>query len=136
MKGIRNVNQSQLTVNVHRDRLLATLKENREKHGADYEQARVGYVAVTAKQIKEYLVRLAGGELLERAYLPNPPENHTKDYDFAIQMMEWSTDETIELTQTQFAQYVQDNWGWRDRWMVSNSAYMEIASQRPRLEEI
>ena len=118
---------NQLTVNVDRDRLLAVLKENREQHGAAYERAKTGYIRVTTKQIEDYLTRLTNGELLERAYLPSPPENHTDDYDAAIQMMEWSSDDTIELTQTQFAQYVLDNWGWRDQWLTSNTAYLEAA---------
>jgi len=118
---------NQLTVNVDKVRLLAALKENREQHGAAYEKAKAGYIRVTTKQVQDYLTRLANGELLERAFLPSPPEDHTSDYDAAILMMEWSSDDTVELTQAQFAQYVQDNWGWRESWLVSNTAYLEAA---------
>jgi hypothetical protein len=122
---------TQLTVNVDKDRLLATLKANRENHGAAYERAKAGYITVTTKQVESYLTRLANGELLERAFIPPPPEDHTSEYDSAIQMMEWSSDTTIELTQAQFAQYVQDDWGWRQQWLASNSTYLE-AQASPR----
>jgi hypothetical protein len=40
-------------------------------------------------------------------------------------MMEWSQDDTVALTQSQFKQYVQDDWGWKDQWLTSNTAYMQ-----------
>jgi hypothetical protein len=42
-------------------------------------------------------------------------------------MMEWSEDQTVELTQQQFKQYVTDDWGWKDSWVASNTAYMKAA---------
>ena len=114
-----------LTIMVSKDQLLSALKANREKHGAEYEKAKAGYLKVTMEQVGEYLHRLANGQLLERAFIPPPPEDHTGDYDDVIDMMAWSTDAEIELTQSQFRQYVKDDWGWRDQWLASNSAYME-----------
>ena len=95
-------------------RVDVALAQNRESHGAAYEKAKAGYIKVTTKQIEAYLTRLANGELLERAFIPTPPEDHTDDYyDDAIDMMTWSTDDKIELTQGQFRQYVKDDWGWK-----------------------
>lgn len=115
----------QITIQVDKDKLLAALEQNRESHAAAYEKAKAGYIKVTTEQVRGYLTRLADGELLERAFLPAPPEDHTSDYDDAIDMMQWSTDITIELTQQQFKQYVKDDWGWKDVWMASNTAYLE-----------
>jgi hypothetical protein len=116
-----------LTVNVDKARLLSTLKRNREAHGAAYEKAKAGYIKVTTAQLKEYVERLAEGELLIQRFINSPPEDHTGDYDDAIQMMEWSRDDTIELTQGQFKQYVMDDWGWKDSWVTSNTAYLDAA---------
>jgi hypothetical protein len=117
--------RGELTIKVDKAELLKALKENRANHGAAYEKAKAGYIRVTTEQVKGYLTRLANGDLLERAFLPAPPEDHTGDYDDAIDMMTWSTDNTIELDQGQFKQYVKDNWGWMDSWLVSNTAYLE-----------
>jgi hypothetical protein len=114
-----------LTINVDKDRLMLALEQNRSKHGAAYEKAKAGYIKVTTEQVKAYLTRLTNGELLERAFLPAPPEDHTGDYDDAIEMMAWAQDQFIELTQAQFKQYVMDDWGWKDQWLMSNTAYLE-----------
>jgi hypothetical protein len=82
---------------------------------------------VTTEQLEAYVRRLADGELLEHRFINSPPEDHTTDYDDAIDMMEWSTDGTIELTQSQFVQYVKDDWGWKDNWVASTAAYIEAA---------
>lgn len=115
----------EITIQVEKERLLSALKENRYTHSAAYAKAKRGYIKVTTEQVQRYLTRLANGELLERALLPAPPEDHTGDYDDVIAMMEWSQDDTIELTQAQFKQYVQDDWGWKGSWLTSNTAYLQ-----------
>jgi hypothetical protein len=119
-----------LTINVDKTRLLATLKRNRETHGIAYEQAKKGYIRVTTEQLKEYVELLANGELLVQRFINAPPEDHTGDYDDAIAMMEWAQDDDVELTQGQFRQYVQDDWGWKDSWVTSNTAYIEASGDR------
>lgn len=114
-----------LTINVDKDQLTQTLVANREKHGAAYQKAKAGYIKVTTKQLEEYVERLANGELLVQRFINAPPEDHTDDYDDAISMMEWSLNDRIELTQSQFKQYVQDDWGWKESWITSNTAYLE-----------
>jgi hypothetical protein len=116
-----------LTITVSKDSLLATLKGNRAKHGEAFKKAKEGYIKVTTEQLEAYVRRLADGELLEHRFINSPPEDHTTDYDDAIDMMEWSTDGTIELTQSQFVQYVKDDWGWKDNWVASTAAYIEAA---------
>ena len=116
-----------LNIKVDKDRLMLALEQNRSSHTAQYQKARAGYITVTTEQVRGYLNRLLDGELLERAFLPSPPEDHTPDYDDAIEMMAWAQDEFIELTQGQFKQYVMDDWGWKDQWMTSNTAYLDAA---------
>ena len=31
--------------------------------------------------------------------------------------------DTVELDWSEFTQYVQDNWGWKKQWSVTNSTY-------------
>lgn len=51
------------------------------------------------------------------------PEDHTKDYDRAIQMVEWSIEDTIELDTRQFQQLVMDEWEWKERFDTQIAAY-------------
>lgn len=115
---------SGLTVWVPRARLLEALRTNRDGHAAQYEKAKAGYLKVTEKKLADLLKRVADGELVDRVWLDGPPDDHTGDYDDVISMMEWSEQESIELTQSQFKQYVQDDWGWREQWLTSNSVYL------------
>jgi hypothetical protein len=115
----------ELKIKVTKSKLLTALEENRTTHGIAYEKAKAGYIKVTRRDLEEQLQRLVDGKVLDRIFFPSPPEDHTKDYDDAIAMMQWSQDSEIELTQSQFRQYVQDDWGWKDSWITSNTAYIE-----------
>lgn len=119
--------RGELEIKVSKAQLLAALQENREKHGAAYQKAKAGYIKVTTEQLKNYVQQLADGELLVQRFINAPPEDHTDDYDDAIDMMEWSIDDEIVLDQQQFKQYIKDDWGWKQSWVTSNTAYMEAA---------
>lgn len=115
---------SGLTVWVPKVRLLEALRTNRDGHAAQYEKAKAGYLKVTREKLDDLLTRVSGGEMVGQVWLESPPEDRTKDYDDVISMMEWSEQESIELTQVQFKQYVQDDWGWKRDWLTSNSVYL------------
>lgn len=115
---------SGLTIWVDKDKLLEALRTNREGHAAQYEKAKAGYLKVTEEKLADLLKRVADGELVGQVWLEAPPEDRTSDYDDVIAMMEWSNGESIELTQSQFKQYVQDDWGWKRDWLTSNSVYL------------
>lgn len=118
---------SGLTVTVEVQQLLIALRANRQGHNAEYQKAKAGYLKVTAEKLSDYLQKLADGELVVVRVLDNPPEDHTREYDEAIAMMEWAQESTIELTQAQFRQYVLDDWGWKEQWVTSNSVYTQAA---------
>lgn len=118
------MNRNDLTTTVDIKALLVALRKNRDAHGAAYQKAKTGYVRTTMAQLQDYITELAAGQALNRPFIPIPPEDHTRDYDDAIALLEWSQDVTIELTQAQFRQYVQDDWGWKEGWLVSNTAYL------------
>jgi hypothetical protein len=43
-------------------------------------------------------------------------------------MLEMSKEDTIELTQQEFSQYVQDDWHWKDQFLFSNMNYSSAAA--------
>lgn len=114
-----------IEITVDKAVLLNTLKENREKHGELYLKAWEGYVKLTRKELEEKLERIKNNKPIDRYLGNNPPEDHTRDYDDVIDMLEMSIGNTIELTQGQFRQYVKDDWGWKEAWTASNTAYLE-----------
>src|SRR5882757_5209361 len=110
-----------ITIFVDKERLLAALEQNRAAHGATYEKAKAGYLKVTKQKLSDLLDRVVEGELVGQVWLDAPPEDHTGDYDDVISMMQWAQNDSIELTQGQFKQYIQDQWGWKDSWLTSNT---------------
>ncbi len=47
----------------------------------------------------------------------------TKEYDRVIKMLEMSVDTQIELSSSEFQNYVMDDWAWSDNAKLSNSTY-------------
>ena len=43
-------------------------------------------------------------------------------------MLEMDLNDEQELSEGEFAQYVQDDWGWRGQLLASNSPYSETAA--------
>ncbi len=115
-------------ITVDKTQLLEALRENREKHKEAYALAIKGYLIGQKRELEEMLAQVEAGEPVNRHLSHNPPDDHTDSYDEAIEMLEWATEQTLEMTQSQFAQYVRDDWGWKGNWSVSNEAYIAVAS--------
>lgn len=130
--------------------LLEKLKANRETHKATYEAARVGYREQAIEMFKAELTKAEKGwDFRNNVYL-EPPQDHTNDYDNAIEMLEMSLEAsvkgpdtwtsavgtvvtspeeekkqraTIEISRKDFACYVRDDWGWKAEWFANTSTY-------------
>lgn len=114
-----------ITVNVRE--LIDTLAENAEGHKATFDAAMEVFEVQAIKVLQEQIETIREGGLPDR-YLRLPvPEEHTKDYERALQMLEWHQEQTIELTEAEFAQYVQDDWGWRQSFLSNTASYTQPA---------
>ena len=115
------------TITVGKAELLETLRVNRDNHKAEYDKAVEVYTERFVQNAKDYakdaVKRAARGEkFASLAWLP-VPEEHTEDFDRAIQMLEWHQGETIELSTYDFAQYVQGDWGWAKSFTTNTLSY-------------
>jgi len=132
--------------------LIEKLKENRKRHKDIYNESLIAYrqdVLATLEDLKddlnERVTNLAEcmkitneDEEQTDSYkdynfsLSNPfvvkPSNHLLDYDRTILMIENCQQNDIELTQTEYAQYVMDNWDWQQSFMTSNAGWSTIAA--------
>ena len=111
-------------VTVKQDELLGILRENRETHKTDYEDAYKGYLETCGEKLMELLEEFKAGEREIVQWTEFPPQSQVKDYDRVIRMLELSVDSEIELAADEFANFVQDDWHWKDNWTISNSAYL------------
>ena len=106
--------------------LITKLSHNRKTHRGQYELAFKGYRRDMIKCLEDNLELVKNGHK-ERIYLHETvPEDHTDDYDTALEMLEASVDDTINITAEDFVRYVQDDWHWKEQWLASTSKYRDV----------
>ena len=120
-------------VTVQKSELLQKVRANREKHIREYAEACAGYkseaiakVEDSMSRLKDMINALREGEVIALATVAfnlKVPQDHSKDYDQAITMLEMSVDDKITLKSDEFACYVMDDWDWRQEWEVTKSTY-------------
>ena len=124
------------SITVNKDRLLATLRKNLEKHKTEYAEAREGYEVARVEALKS--LAEAAFKAAEKPTKNNRnnvddtyhkfnrldrPSNHEDSYEQAIALMEWEENATLELSVNDFECYVRDNWDWQRSFKMSHSAY-------------
>lgn len=112
---------------VPREQLLAVVRQNRDSHRAAFEKALGEYREACILELETWLTRARAGKRI-RAYTGLVmPEDHTRDYDRVIAMLEMSVSETLELDEERFATYARDEWAWTGQFgkmSTSNKTYV------------
>ena len=111
------------TVRVKREAVLEKLHENREGHRAVFEEAIEGYHRAVIRALEESLSDAMAGRRYKPAIMLPEPQDHTRDYDRVIEMLSMSLDDEMELTDHEFAMYVQDDWGWKGDFVGTTRNY-------------
>ncbi len=113
-------------VTVDKQELLDILKKNREAHRAIFEDALEGYRNKWIEILEERLEEARRGVQLNHGIWLNEPVDQTKDYDRAIRMVKMHIEDTIELDEKSFANFVLDDWSWSDQFVTTNSMYTSV----------
>ena len=100
------------TVNVSRQRLLEVLAANKVQHIIDYNDAVAGFKDEMIRVLKEQLAKAESGELTKLQLILPQPESHEREYQEAIDMLEFSVDENIQLDSDLFRAYCKNEWSW------------------------
>lgn len=124
-------------ISVEKPKLLGIIKDNKETHVKEYNEAMKGYrvgvvagleqlsenVNEFAKEVKDALEEARnGGELKVKFQLDSwsqfneltKPETHEPDYSTVIGMIELDTSDEVELGRHEYKNYVQDEWDWSE----------------------
>jgi hypothetical protein len=100
-------------VTVNRDEFLVEVTANREAHREVFEEALDGYHRRLKAELEQRVRDLKAGRRINQ-YIGLPePEDHTDDYDRVIMMAHMSVEDTITLSEDEFAMYVMDQWRWK-----------------------
>lgn len=112
-----------------RDGLLVALKANRDNHRAEFEKAMIGYEIEAKEQLDAMIKKVSEGKRpIVQIILPMP-QDHTKDYDRVIKMLEMTIFASVELSQSEFGQYIMDDWSWKAQFTSSTAGYMAKAGR-------
>lgn len=111
---------------VHKDELLKKLEENRTTHRATFEAAMVVYQEKMTELLGTLISRARDGKIIpHRALYDLPmPEDHTKEYDLAIEMLQMETRDVLIISEQEFRQYVLDLWEWSQSFTSNTRSYV------------
>ncbi len=113
------------TVLVDKAQLIETVKENRADHREGFDEAMIGYKAKAIELLNEHIERIkANAPEMVSVHLAMPSD-HSAEYDRVIEMLLWSQDDQLELSDIEFSEYVMDEWGWKQEWTASNAMYSQ-----------
>ena len=103
--------------------LLEHLRVNREKHIADYAEAMDVYRDLLIDKLTSALNKACAKEDVSHHIEIDRPTNYVKSYDDAIAMLEWNVETQVTLDQSEFKQFVQDEWAWTRQFGATASMY-------------
>ena len=111
-------------VNIDCGELTKVVKANRDKHNAEYLEAKANYRGKVLEALDERRQDIANGADISLYFQLPEPQDHTADYDRVLRMLEMSNDRSIELDGLEFDQYVMDNWSWSQNAKMINTTYL------------
>ena len=139
---------SERVIELDRKDLLAKLRENKEKHIREYDEAIAAYKDVAKEKLNKALEKARHRleknhqemikriddfdveELSDYLVLVNEetvqlvkPRNYADKYDAAIDMVSWDVRDTLELSQSEFQCFVRDKWDWSDNFLKMSAMY-------------
>ncbi len=122
-------------ITVEKARLVARLQENLETHKKSFKEAYAGYLDARATAIvriaevasaTDHLKKKDRKKLTEvwNTYSNlDVPQDHSKDYDQALALMDWDTKEDMDLSIQDFEYFINDNWEWTGKFQRTMSSY-------------
>jgi len=115
-------------VSIKKDELITKIRANRANHQAIFEEALEGYKKEIIKLLEERLAAAKQGKRISHYITLVQPESHLDDYDRVLEMLEMSTQDTITVSETQFAWYARDEWDWKQNFLSRSAHYSDTAA--------
>lgn len=118
-------------IKVNKTKLIKILKDNREEHRGLFLEAQKAFRQVAINALDEQLKAARDGKPFQLQVLVSlqAPQDHTKDYDRCIAMLEMSVEKEVIVSDQEFQNFVQDTWSWSRNWALSNQSYVSSGSK-------
>ena len=114
------------TITVNKDELLEALTKNQRTHLREYLQAMDGFRTAMHDAYCAATTDLeVSGKAKQNFHDIEKPESHDDDYSLVIAMLEYHEGSTIELSENDFKQCIQDDWSWQPNFKTLHSRYTQ-----------
>lgn len=126
----------ELRLKFKKSEVLAKLKENRTEHERIVREAQKGFREKAIEVLRQEHDNLVAGKksnFRKKIYDVRVPTHHLSDYDRAIKMLESCTNEEIVLGESTYECYIENNWGWQENFLLSNSVYSDTAQEMSKV---
>ena len=115
---------------VKKTELIDALKKNMLGHRKLFEEAQKGFRDTVIEELDKRLADARSGREINALLHLEAPQDHTKDYERTIKMLEMCTKEEVFVSEQEFAQYVMDDWKWMHQFVASNAGYITKGRSR------
>lgn len=108
------------------DDLIAVVRENMDDHREAYEDTLAGFLKAAGKALDEMVAKVARRELVNLRFTLPIPEDHTRDYERVLKLLEMTKDagqDTVLLLENEQSMYVMDEWGWQKAFSQTSTFY-------------
>lgn len=116
------------TVKVKKADVIEALKRNRDAHEATYAEAKENYRQKVVDALRDRADAIDSGAKIDIYFDLPRPEDHTEDYDEALETLEWEQREELDLARhIEFAQWVLNKWSWEQSFAANTTSYTGMA---------
>lgn len=114
-----------LEVKVKRGWLIGVVQKNRDEHRDTFTKAHQKYQDAIIKWLTEYLeeARTTKRDITVKYFQGAQPEDHTIDYDLVLDMLKNGSEDTINITGSDYRRFVLDRWDWTQQFVSASNAY-------------
>lgn len=119
-------------IKMNKQELIKILTQNKEEHIQTFEEAWEAYTEKLTQNLERMLEAAKTGDPAEVPLHINlvKPTNHADDYDRALRMLNHDLDDTVKLDEREYANLVDDEWGWVGE--VSNYYFANTGKPHPK----
>ena len=110
-------------ITVNKQNLLLTLKENQKIHDEAYANSQLGYRKVVIKTLQTKLKDVQANKEIDLHFGLVGPVSYTDVYTTAIGMLEWCLEDIVQLTRTNYENFVLDEWSWSNNFKMASGLY-------------
>jgi hypothetical protein len=111
-------------ITVDKADLIEKIRANRDEHRSMFLKAQERYRDAMIAELDRALQEAREGKAIQRAFALPVPEDHTDDFDTAIEMLQWEQGDTVILVQRDFRCYVQNRWEWENSFLRNTGSYL------------